>query len=688
MTIKKPNKFEPFVNQAFGEDGLLAQNLPGYVERKGQVEIAHKIEQHVLNSNGILFAEGPTGVGKSIAALVPAFDSLRTNPEGFVLVVTSSILLQEQYLHKDIPFLENLFDFKVNPVLLKGKRNYLCNYKATDSKMEHVKTNTNTALQHSKVRAWASETRTGDMNELDFVPQYEVWKEYSIVEDGECTGKQCPAFKQCFYYANRAKSVKSKIIVCNYHYFLLASMSDGMLPGTPQMIIFDEAHEVANITRDFQENILTPNSFSGPATMLMNAAKNADNENGGSMEHFVKGLGFSELQDRLSDEASLLYGIFKNEKSPYQEYVTLDFENIHIYEESLRRIGRLLQARYLEMKKIRESLDDYVDSYGLENWSDAEKKWYNIVRQMTEILEKKTTLILHAIKSPQDAAYLTWLQPVRDKTKAMLAIHRKPFSAKLLAENVLFNSPAVFISATLSIEGSFTYYRKELGAPKDRTDEIVAESPFKLDDNLLWYLPENCPEGAGNNGHIDYVLDQMQGIAERLNGRTMMLFTSRSNMLQAVARMEKVFENTNVRVLNQHDHPKDRILTAMRTDPHVVVIGTKSFFTGVDIPGSNLSAVLIDKMPFPLTGDPVNNYLMSQERGFNRFTLPETIITSKQAVGRLNRRVSDVGIVAIFDGRLRTKNYKKKFFRSFGFKIQAATTQEQVENFVKERMQL
>lgn len=688
MTIKKANKFEPFVDQAFGEDGLLAQNLPGYVERKGQVEIAQKIEQHVLGGNGILFAEGPTGVGKSIAALVPAFDSLRTNPEGFVLVVTSSILLQEQYLHKDIPFLEGLFDFKVNPVLLKGKRNYLCNYKATDTKMAGVTTNTNTALQHSKVRAWASETRTGDINELDFVPQYEVWKEYSIVEDGECTGKQCPAFKQCFYYANRAKSTKARIIVCNYHYFLLASMSDGMLPGTPQMIIFDEAHEVANITRDFQENILTPNSFSGPATMLMNAAKNADSENGGSMEHFVKGLGFGELQDRLTDEASILHGIFRNEKSPYQEYVTLDFDNIEIYEQSLRRIGRLLQARYLEMKAIRGSLDDYVDSYGIENWSDAEKKWYNIVRQMTEILEKKTTLILHAIKSPQDAAYLTWLQPVRDKTKALLAIHRKPFSAKLLAENVLFNSPAVFISATLSIEGSFTYYRKELGAPKDRTDEIVAESPFKLDENLLWYLPENCPEGAGNNGHIDFVLNEMQSIAERLNGRTMMLFTSRSNMLQAVGQMEKAFEHTNVRVLNQHDHPKDRILTAMRSDPHVIVIGTKSFFTGVDIPGSNLSAVLIDKMPFPLTGDPVNNYLMSQERGFHRFTLPETIITSKQAVGRLNRRVSDVGIVAIFDGRLRTKQYKKKFFRSFGFKIQAASTKEEIEKFVKEKIQL
>lgn len=684
MKTQKVNRFESFVGQAFGEDGLLARNLPGYMEREGQVEIAKKIESHVVGDRGILFAEGPTGVGKSIAALVPAFELLRQRPEGFVVVVTSSILLQEQYLNKDIPFLENLFDFPVEATLLKGKRNYLCNYKLKETQMSKDPSTVSNSPQHAKIQAWATQTQTGDMNELDFNPSYETWKDYSIVEDGECNGKQCPAFKECFYYSNRAKSKKSRIIVCNYHYYLLAVQSEGMLPGVPMMAIFDEAHEVAMITRDFQELTLSPQSFMNTANALMNAAKRADNENGGAMEHFVKSLGFGELQNVLTQESEALFHLKKGYVQG--EALTLDFENIDQFKASMQRMGKQIEMRYKDMRDLQVSLASYVENYGVENWSDAEKKWYNVVNQMTELLKNRAIMLFHSMTSPQDAEYLSWLQPIRDKR--LVSIHRKPFSARRLAEQVLFSQPSVFISATLSIEGSFGYYRRELGAPKNITQEIIVDSPFKLDENLLWYLPEDCPEGSGNAHHIDYVLDEMEHIAKRLGGRTMMLFTSRKNMLAGIARMEKAFENDDVLVLNQHDHPKDRIITTMRQQSNVVVIGTKSFFTGVDVPGKNLSAVLIDKMPFPMNGDPVNNYLMEQPNGFRVFTLPETIITSKQAVGRLNRTVDDVGIIAVFDGRLRTKSYKRRFFRSFGFTIQGAATKDELERFVKEKIEL
>lgn len=684
--MKKVDKHRSFINQAFGEDGLLAHSLPGYVEREGQVAIAKKIHEHVIKKKGILFAEGPTGVGKSIAALVPAFELLRDKPEGFVLVVTSSILLQEQYLNKDIPFLENLFNFDAEPVLLKGKRNYLCAQKFETLKLSGPSSAQDNTHQHKKIQEWAQETETGDKNELDFNPRFDVWKNYAVVEDGECQGKRCPLYASCFYYNNRSKMEKSRIIVCNYHYYLLSQQNEGMLPGRPMMTIFDEAHESANIVRDFQEKQLVPNSFTNAATSLHNSAVQVDDVTGGSSEHFVKSLDFAGLQLTLTDESQILHAFMKPMLGQYEAYITLDLDNVKPFEESLRRIGKALQARYLTIKEEKDRLRDYIDDYGTSDWSDEEKKWFNQVEQMEKLLFEKTMLILNAIKSPTDAEYLTWIQSIRDKE--MVSIHRKPFSAHPLSSVTLFNSPAVFISATLSVGESFAYYRKELGAPADKTEEIIVDSPFELDKNLLWYLPEDCPEGAGNANHIIFTLREMESIARRLGGKSLMLFTSRSSLLQAIQHMEHAFKDDDIYVLNQHDHPKDKIIQAMRQHSNVIVIGTKSFFTGVDIPGQNLSAVLIDKMPFPMIGDPVNNYLMSRHNGFRTFTLPETIITSKQAVGRLNRKVDDVGIVAIFDGRLRTKSYKRTFFKSFNFSIQAASTPSELEGFVKEKIGL
>lgn len=684
--MKKPDKHKSFIDQAFGEDGLLAHSLPGYVEREGQVAIARKIHEHVHKEKGILFAEGPTGVGKSIAALVPAFEMLRDRPDGFVLVVTSSILLQEQYLNKDIPFLENLFNFDASPTLLKGKRNYLCPQKLQLLKAAGPMNNQENAHQHKQIMKWSEETKTGDKNELDFNPRYDVWKNYAVVEDGECQGKGCPMYSSCFYYNNREKSKDARIIVCNYHYYLLAKMNEGMLPGIPMMTIFDEAHESANIVRDFQESQLVPNSFANAATSFHNAAVKVDDVTGGSMEHFVKSLNFAGLQLLLTDEAEIMHAFMKPLVGQYNSYLTLDPDNVPTFEASLRRIGKALQERYLEVKSEGSRLQSYIDDYGVSDWSDEEKKWANQVEQMEKLLFEKTMLVLNAIKSPLDKEYLTWIEAIRDKN--MVSLHRKPFSASPLSSMVMFNSPAVFISATLSVGESFAYYRKELGAPQEKTEEIIVESPFDLEQNLLWYLPEDCPEGAGNANHINFTLNEMESIARRLGGRSLMLFTSRSGLLQAVQHMERAFKDDDIYVLNQHEHPKDKIIQAMRQRPNVIVIGTKSFFTGVDIPGKNLSAVLIDKMPFPMIGDPVNNFLMSRHRGFWNFTLPETIITSKQAVGRLNRTVTDVGIVAIFDGRLRTKDYKRTFFKSFNFKINSASLPSELEEFMKEKIGL
>jgi Rad3-related DNA helicase len=290
-----------------------------------------------------------------------------------------------------------------------------------------------------------------------------------------------------------------------------------------------------------------------------------------------------------------------------------------------------------------------------------------------------------------DIEELYWIEPFQDH----VAIHKKPTTGAGLTKFLFRKDDTcqpvpIIMSATLTTNRSFDHVKQGLGISPDqplqnKPEELAVSSPFPLEENMLWYLPKDIPAGNDPN-HLSFALRSMEDIVKAYHGRSLCLFTSNKNLKAAEDYFKRVLP-ADIQILSQLNEPKQKIINAMRANSKTVVLGTRSFFTGIDIQGSNLSAVLIDKFPFPMQGDPIVDYLMSQPRGFYKHSLPEGIIAMKQGFGRLNRTATDKGIVGIFDGRLAAASYKNKIFNSFDFNLRTTRDWNEVQTFIDKTLE-
>lgn len=670
------------IEEFFGMEGPLAKKFEGYKPRPQQIELASAIEKALLAEEPLM-GEAPTGVGKSLAALVPAFRLIKKY-DAPVVVVTSSILLQEQYMYKDIPMLEELMNFKVNPVLLKGKSNYLCLDKLVNQKA--TGTNSDQSNEIAEVLNWSAKTKTGDVSELDFVPSYPVWSEFAITDQHECAGKKCPLFNQCFYYANRSKVKTAKLIVCNYHYYFTALKSEGMLPLGIRAVIFDEGHEIPSIARDMEEKEYNVRTFEKLNKMLAKAQKKIATITGevGIADEIELGPLLDSLQKVFMD----MTRFYHNERPKGKDN--------WVIEDGVKFKANEIGKEHLEcLHRTNEALKSHVERYAMSveamGWEDSEEEveWQHALMRYQEGVEERLLLAerFFGLDKPNlPYEVLNWMEMSQGE---YITLRSKPFNATPITGPVFShneNTPGsmevatpIVISATLSVNKTFNHLKHDLGIT-GFVNELIVSSPFNLTENLLWYLPKDIP--AGNDpSHLPVVLREMEKIIRVLNGRTLCLFTSHRAMQSGMQHLSKMFPNSNV--ISQGQMTKKKIIEEMKTNPKTVIVATKSFFTGVDIQGPNLAAVLIDKLPFPMVGDPINEYLMNSERGFWKHTLPETVITMKQGFGRLNRTVDDKGVVSVFDGRLSTSGYKDRIFNSFDFKVTATRDFDRVKEYLE-----
>lgn len=666
------------VEATFGPDGILSKKLANYRERPQQIALSEQIDSAFTNGL-FLVAEAPTGVGKSFAALVPAFDKI-INEEARILVVTSSIVLQNQYMEKEIPFLEKLYEKEVSPILIKGKNNYVCPKKIA---MGGTSVHPSRSGQFDHVKRWSRETRTGSFSELPFQLSSDVRKATSIVAEGECKGKRCPLYESCFYYQNKRKLSKAKIVVCNYHYLFTSIQSgdfNSMLGGDFDYVIYDEGHEIMNIARDFSQKIIKRSSL--------------DN-------HMARLLSFVEIIKKADHTLGLADGFNKIEYPHWKASLNDKFDGLlrlmvqlndskhdYLFYDGSRRIKEAMQDLLDQHTKLANALDEYRRETFPEDYqqrNDFPDYLNDYFHEVDQLLAQVNTLRagLMMVLAEEDG-YISWIEPKSGANDVPdCQIICKPFDPSGEIEELFSRfDGGVIMSATMAVGGDLDYFANQLGVPEDLRIDFITETPFDLSNNLVWYLPAGHPEGTERT-HADMTVTEMYKVASVLQGRTLCLFTSNRN-LQLATDYFKNHPIPNVRVMSQKNFQKERIIEDMRTNEDIIVLATRSFFTGVDIQGRALSAVLIDKIPFPMTGDPLNSFLSDQHNGFNRFMLPESIITMKQAVGRLNRTETDRGLVAVFDGRLRTKNYKQRIFKSFGFTVRGMSNFEDVEAFLRE----
>lgn len=671
------------VREFFSTEGPLAKKFPGYAPREQQIELSEKIAE-AIDQEIPLIGEAPTGVGKSFAALVPAFQAIKKY-DAPILVVTSSILLQEQYFNKDVPFLEELFGMKTNATLIKGKGNYVCLQKA----IEKVgATNSRQAAEVEVIQQWAATTKNGDVSELNFVPSRPVWQDFAIMDEHECAGRDCPMFDQCFYYNKRRQMKASKLIICNYHYFFTAMNEEKMLPPGIKAVIMDEGHEISSIARDMQEKTFNTFAYQRMNQMLAKAQKRMGEQVGIADE--------IELTEMLQSHQAFMIEAaqyFKDYKPKNIEKWTLpprerkDFQEMaepHL--NKLRQTANLLEE-HLTVNGLNPNMRHEWENYytpELIQWQLAQERYLGALDTQISIAKKMFTYT----EGVEDT-FIVWMETFGETG---VAFKMKPFTSAPMTAGIfsedwtkrplrLADATPIVISATLSVHGLFKHIRNDLGIDRE-TLEVRVKTPFDLTENMLWYLPKTAVPG-NDPGHLPSVLEEMEKIIRTLEGRTLCLFTSNKAVQAAGHHLRKMLPK-HIEVVVQNEIPKQMIIDRLKENPHTVILATRSFFTGVDIQGQNLSAVLLDKLPFPMSGDPVNDYLISEDHGFFKYSLPETIISMKQAFGRLNRTMADKGVVAVFDGRLAAARYKSIIFESFDFKLNTTRDFERVRTYLEE----
>ena len=605
-----------------GADGPLAARIEGYTPRPQQQALAVAVGQ-ALQDFGVLVAEAGTGTGKTFAYLLPALLSGRR-----VLISTGTKTLQDQLFHRDLPAVREAIGAPARTALLKGRSNYLCRHRLATTAEQGLFDSRERVRELDAVRAWAAVTRSGDIGELDTVAENSsLWPQVTSTQDN-CLGQECPEFSRCFVLEARRAAQEADVVVVNHH-LLLADMvlkEDGfgeLLPGVDAVIV-DEAHQLPEVaTQYFGLSVSTRQ-----LTDWLQDLKGEYLRSAADMPEFEPGLAGYERA----------LGALRGAVGEGQSRVEWDAIPNRV------EIRERLMAVQAALAALRPALDTLAPrSRGLEN-----------CRERAELLGKR----IDAFLDDDARRQVRWLEH-RGRTTVF---NLTPLDAAERFSARMQENPCawVFLSATLSVGGGFDHFRERLGVVE--AEELLLGSPFDFEHHALLYLPEGMP-AVDSPGFTKAVVEAARPVIEASGGRAFMLFTSHRALNQAAELLRGAWDYP---LLVQGEMPRRRLLETFRKLGNAVLLGTASFWEGVDVKGPALSVVVIDKLPFASPGDPVLKArleLMQNEgrNPFMEYQLPQAVIALKQGVGRLIRDTTDQGVMMICDPRLSSKPYGRVF---------------------------
>jgi ATP-dependent DNA helicase DinG len=620
---KPPDKLP--MDKVFAPGGWLARHHPNYEFRPGQLEMAESVE-FALESRQHLIVEAGTGTGKTLAYLVPLLRSgLRT------VISTGTKNLQEQLFYKDVPFLKKLFP-QMRVTLMKGRQNYLCRQKLHDMERQPVLNGMEEVEQYPKLRKWEETTETGDRAELRWMPdQSELWKKVDARSDA-CTGQKCQLFEQCFITQMHQRAAESDLLIVNHHLFFadLALRQNGYTALLPDYaaLVFDEAHEMEDVATQY---------FGVEASSYRMEELARDTE----VTLKTKGVKSNEVLAAVGELRRRSESFF--ELFPRTEGRS-DFDNRDSFVEVNRgAYSALANALMLVQTEL----------------SRAPERPEEINNLMKRAKELRATIEIVMESHERNMVYW-WERRGRG-----VFIQATPIDVSSLLREKLFDQveTVILTSATLAVGGTFDFLKRRLGVQNAK--ERVFSSHFDYARQSLLYTPIHLPDPRQPDfGRL--ASEEVVQLLKATRGRAFVLFTS-------YAQMRDVYERVRPRVryplLIQGSMPRTQLLDSFRSTPHAVLFGTSSFWQGVDVQGEQLSAVLIDRLPFAVPSDPVTAARIRQinDEGGNAFTdyqVPQAVITLKQGFGRLIRSESDRGILVMLDQRLIRMPYGKVFLES------------------------
>ncbi len=630
MTDSEPDKsvFDAgpvTVAEILGNHGPFADSKPGFRERAEQLELATAIDQCITDTN-ILVAEAGTGVGKTFAYLVPALTCGKR-----VIVSTGTRHLQDQLFHTDLPVVRQALRRSPKIALLKGRANYLCQRRLEKAFHNPALREKKLARQLGLIRNWAGQTTTGDIAEVLDVPESSLVWSYVTSSDDVCRDHEPEDLSGCFVSRARKNAMDADVIVVNHHLFCAdLALKEGsfgeILPDT-EVIIIDEAHQLPETAAMFFGQRLS-------SRQLFDLARDSHTE------YLSEAPDVSEIRDRA---ATL-------------EKATRDFRLALGVEQQREAWSKVSEQTGVNpaLDQLREALELLFEP--LDAASARGKGLESCKRRCLIHLE-----VLEAFSDSRDENFIHWFETYRTGFSLNLTPQNvaKPFSNALSQLNCSW----IFTSATLAVNGSFEHFEKQLGI--EETIELQVDSPFDYKKNAMLYLPANMPEPQSPM-FDESVLTIAEHVVNASKGRCFVLFTSYRALENAATVMRA---NCRYPVLVQGQMPKRELVEAFQSLGNAVLLGTSSFWEGVDVRGEALSCVIIDKLPFASPGDPVLQARIQgmQQNGVNafmEFQLPKAVLALKQGVGRLIRDVDDRGVLVICDPRLQTKAYGSTFLES------------------------
>jgi ATP-dependent DNA helicase DinG len=699
--ISKKNKKIDFeiINSFFTEENRIVKYITDYEFREGQQNMCLTVSK-TFNENNIAIIEAGTGIGKTLAYLIPAFYWADINKER-VIISTNTINLQNQLLNKDIPIVKKILNSDIKAVLVKGRRNYLCKLKVYN--IQNELEFDEQAEEFNSLFEWTKTTENGDIDELNFIPSFSVWERFSSDFDF-CTGRNCNYFQTCFFQKARRKASESNILIVNHHILFAdidikskgRGIDENIFLPPYKKIIFDEAHNIIKSASSYFSYVFSKSSF----YKFLGYLKKKRNK--GFLPRFYRRLSNSN-NNELEEVAQIIKNnvLIKFDSLMNNSIEIFDIINIYL-DKIIKNYDYLFENKINIQYRIKKNEweSEYFKLNFIKNFNNLNDKLEELEKSFEEVIIKFDNIkkgvkenfeidfkifrsyqnkiisfyqdLIHLIDIDIEE-YIPWLDITGEENNPNFRFIATPLHLdKILVQNLyeVYNS-IILSSATLTVNKSIDYFKSLSGLSLVREKEIISEiikSPFNYKEKVIFITPNDIPV-PNHNDYNEKINIFLKDLLKTINGSSFVLFTSYVQLKKSFNEVNDFLNKNGLKCYFQGEMEKSKLLEKFILNINSSLFATNSFWEGVDAPGKTLKCVILAKLPFNIPTNPIEEAKIEdmEKRGINSFinyTLPQAIIKFRQGIGRLIRKNDDYGVIGILDSRILQKSYGKFFLNS------------------------